>query len=173
MKKYIFFLFACFLLLFSVGCQQKSEEKMKEIPIVHENLTLEQLEKQATIPYKLPKKLPFEPVEIFAERNDYKDLYEKEEQVEEIYIHYIKTNRDERYLDVTVSNLEETPPQGESVPLSNGREATYVEDDVGQLLFWNEGELHYRLIYYTSDKVNEGQEPLQVEQFTEIANSFR
>lgn len=160
------------LLIFLVGCQSKSEELNSEVPVTYENLTVEELSEKTSLPVKLPTSLPFQPKDIFITLDDYKDLYEKGERVEEIQVRYIKTHRESRYLDVSVSNFEQISEEGETVLLENGTEAVYVEDEIGQLLFWKEGNLNYRLVYYTSPKVNEGQEPLSLEQFIEIANSF-
>ena len=160
------------LFLFLASCESKSEEPTAEVPVTYENLTIEELKDKTTLPVKLPETLPFEPKDIVITLDDYKDLYEKGEQVEEIQVQYIKTHKDARYLDVSISNFEQVSEEGETVLLENGSEAIYAEDDIGQLLFWKEDNLNYRLVYYTSTKVNEGQQPLTLEQFIEIANSF-
>jgi len=160
------------LFIFLVGCQSNSDESKIEVPVTYENLTVEELGKKTTLPVKLPTVLPFEPKEVFITLDDYQDLYEKGEQVEEIQVRYIKTHREGRYLDVSISNFEQISEEGETVLLENGTEAVYAEDEIGQLLFWKEGNLNYRLVYYTSTKVNEGQKPLSLEQLIEIANSF-
>lgn len=160
------------LAIFLASCESKSDELNTEVPVTYENLTVEELSEKTSLPIKLPTLLPFDPADVFITLDDYKDLYEKGERVEEVQVRYIKTHRDGRYLDVSVSNFEQVNEEGETVLLENGTEAIYAEDEIGQLLFWKEDDLNYRLVYYTSTKVNEGQEPLALEQLVEIANSF-
>lgn len=170
-KKQIVWSFSL-LMIFLISCQSKSEQLNTEVPVTHENLTVEQLSEKTSLSVKLPTTLPFEPIATLITLDDYKDLYEKGEQVEEIQVSYIKTHRDGRYLDVTISNFEQVSEEGETVLLESGTEAIYAEDEIGQLLFWKEDHLNYRLVYYTSTKVNEGQEPLSLEELVDIANSF-
>ncbi len=172
MKNRQLFLIAFMLAIFLAGCQPAADENLAEIPVTYENLTVEDLAEQSTLPVKLPKKLPFEPVDAIITLDDYKDLYEDGKPIEEILVRYIKTYREGRYVDVVISNLKQENEEGETVLLENGREAIYADDEIGQLLFWTEGDVSYRLVYYTSEKVNEGQEPLSLEAFLEIANSF-
>ncbi|MFA8438188.1 hypothetical protein [Pueribacillus sp. YX66] len=173
MKKTLLIGLLCFLTFFLISCQSKTDENETEIPVTHENLTIEQLAEQSTLSVKLPEKLPFDPVDVMITLDDYKELYEEGEQIEDIQVRYIKTYREGRYIDVIVSNLEQTNETGETVMLDNGTEAIYAEDEIGQMLFWTEDTVNYRLVYYTSNKVNEGQEPLPLDEFIAIANSFK
>lgn len=170
MRKFILWV----LLIGSVlmfGCQSKQSEHL-EIPAVYTNLTVDELKEKVTIPIKLPTKLPFEPVEIVADLEDYSQLYENEH-VEEVKIYYLKDNRQYRYLELTISNLEQKPSEDENVTLSDGTVASYSQDEIGQLLFWQVDDLYYRLVYFTSPDINEGQDPLSIDQFIEIADSFQ
>lgn len=173
MKKIFATSISFFLLFFLTGCQSNSDEQLTEVPVTHENLTIEQLVEISSLPIQLPTQLPFEPIDTLITFDDYKELYGDGEQIEEIFVNYIKTFREGRYVEVVISNLRDANEEGETVLLENGTEAVYSEDNIGQLLFWTEGNVSYRLIYYTSDKVNEGQDPLPLEEFIAIANSFQ
>ncbi len=172
MKKIKFTFLACLGLLLLFGCQDKSPQNQTEIPQTFEELTLDQLQEKTELPLKLPTELPFEPIDVFATFDEYGDLYETGKTVEEATIHYIKTDKEDRYVDVTISNLEQNNEEGQAVELAEGTEAIYVEDEIGQLLYWSEGDYHVHLVYYTSDKVNEGQDPLPLDEFIKVANSF-
>lgn len=169
MQKYFFGAFVIGLLIL-FGCQS-AEKNEVEIPVIHENLTLEELKDKVSIPIQLPTQLPFEPVGIVVDLEDYSALYE-EETVEMIF-YYLKDNQDYRYLELSISNLEQKPSEDEKVTLSDGTNASYAQDEIGQLLFWEENGLYYRLVYYTSTDVNEGQDPLTIDQLIEIADSFQ
>lgn len=172
MKKTLLISFTCFLTIFLISCQSKTDENTTEIPVTYEDLSIEELVERSTLSIKLPEKLPFDPIDVLITLDDYKELYEEGEQIEEIQVRYIKTYREGRYVDVVISNLKQASEEGETVLLDNGTEAIYAEDEIGQMLFWTEGNVNYRLVYYTSNKVNEGQEPLSLDEFIEIANSF-
>lgn len=172
MKKIKLTFLACLGLFLLIGCQSKSDQNQAETPQAFEEMTLEQLQEKTELPLKLPTELPFEPIDVFATYDDYGDLYETGKTIEEATIHYIKTYTEGRYIDVTISNLEQNNEDGQVVELADGTEAVYVEDEIGQLLYWSEGDYHFHLVYYTSDKVNEGQEPLPLDELIKVANSF-
>ncbi len=119
---------------------------------------------------KQPTIMPFSPTKTTVEGifhpyggADYLSIdYQDEEKRMQIFI---LTNLVERAPEEYQMPLD----QYHQVQLSDDRDALYYLSDYTQLLFWDDGELHYTMHMYLTER---GVEEYSIEELVEIANSF-